>query len=234
MRWTVEVTEELADWYEGLAEGVADDIDRVVGLLEAHGPHLPFGYSEAIASSTHPHLRELRLAGDGQPVRIFYACDPRRDAILLIGGNRTGSTRFYAEMIARADRLHDECIIAQAGAAAAPGRARGHRPYEALRARMAPERRARNAAATAAMLAAMARDELRQARARSQEALACALAAGEPAVATLERRTDMYVSQLRRCIEALGGSLEIIARFGEAQVAITNFAELGAEQAKEG
>lgn len=111
----------------------------------------------------------------------------------------------------------------------------GHRPFDELRKRMSPERRARNAAATREMLTEMALHELRRARARSQEELARALKVGQPAVAKLERRTDMYVSNLRRYIEALGGSLEITARFGEARVVITNFGELGegrAESAK--
>jgi transcriptional regulator with XRE-family HTH domain len=103
----------------------------------------------------------------------------------------------------------------------------GHRPFAELRKRIAPERRARNAAAAKQMLAEMALHELRQARARSQEELARALKVGQPAVAKIERRTDMFVSNLRRYIEALGGSLEITARFVDGSVTITNFAELG-------
>lgn len=110
----------------------------------------------------------------------------------------------------------------------------GHRPFAELRKRMPPSRRARNAAATSETLAEMALHELRQARERSQEELARALKVGQPAVAKLERRTDMYVSNLRRYVEALGGSLEITARFGEARVVITNFGELGeADRGKE-
>lgn len=102
----------------------------------------------------------------------------------------------------------------------------GHRPFAELRKRMSPERRARNAAAKE-MLAEMALHELRQARERSQEELARELKVGQPAVAKLERRTDMYVSNLRRYVEALGGSLEITARFPDGSVTITNFADLG-------
>jgi transcriptional regulator with XRE-family HTH domain len=72
----------------------------------------------------------------------------------------------------------------------------------------------------------MALHELRQARERSQEDLARELKVGQPAVAKLERRADMYVSNLRRYIEALGGSLEITARFPEGSVNIVNFGEL--------
>src|SRR5215813_9894474 len=110
----------------------------------------------------------------------------------------------------------------------------GHRPFDELRRRMAPERRARNAAATGEMLAEMALHELRQARERSQEELARSLKVGQPAVAKLERRTDMYVSNLRRYVEALGGSLEITARFADASVTITNFGDLAEARAPKG
>jgi DNA-binding transcriptional regulator YiaG len=102
----------------------------------------------------------------------------------------------------------------------------GHRPFSELRKRIAPERRTRNAEATRRMLAEMALHELRQARERSQQELARALKVGQPAVAKLERRADMYVSNLRRYIEALGGSLEITARFPDGSVTITNFSDL--------
>jgi DNA-binding transcriptional regulator YiaG len=99
----------------------------------------------------------------------------------------------------------------------------GHRSFDALRKDMSPERRARNAEATTDMLRAMALHELRQAREKSQQELARDLHVGQPAVAKLERRADMYVSNLRRYIEALGGTLEITARFPDTSVTITNF-----------
>ena len=102
----------------------------------------------------------------------------------------------------------------------------GRHPFNNLRKRMSPERRTRNAAATKEVLAEMALHELRQARARSQEELARALKVGQPAVAKLERRADMYVSNLRRYIEALGGSLEITARFPDASVTMNPPSEM--------
>jgi hypothetical protein len=56
----------------------------------------------------HPHMRELRVQHKGLPYRILYAFDPRRTAILLIGGNKTGNDRWYAEYVPVADRLYDE------------------------------------------------------------------------------------------------------------------------------
>ena len=102
----------------------------------------------------------------------------------------------------------------------------GHRPFDELRKRMTPARRARNIKATKRMLADMSLHELRQARDHSQAGLARTLKVGQPAVAKLERRADMYVSTRRRYIEALGGSLEITAKFPDATVTITNFSDL--------
>ena len=53
-------------------------------------------------------MRELRIQSDGRPLRIFYAFDPRRVAILLIGGDKKGDDRFYARLIAVADKLYKE------------------------------------------------------------------------------------------------------------------------------
>ena len=52
-------------------------------------------------------MRELRVQSDGRPLRIFYAFDPRRVAILLIGGDKTGNDRFYIEYVRMADHIYD-------------------------------------------------------------------------------------------------------------------------------
>ena len=57
--------------------------------------------------SRHGHLRELHVQNGGDPLRIFYAFDPRRTAILLLGGSKAGDNRYYEHMILRADRLYD-------------------------------------------------------------------------------------------------------------------------------
>ena len=56
-------------------------------------------------------MRELRIQSGGEPYRVFYAFDPRRTAILLIGGNKVGNDRFYEEMIPLADRLYNQYLI---------------------------------------------------------------------------------------------------------------------------
>jgi hypothetical protein len=55
-------------------------------------------------------VRELRVQSGGRPLRIFYAFDPRRTAILLVGGDKTGDERFYETFIPEADRLYDEYV----------------------------------------------------------------------------------------------------------------------------
>jgi transcriptional regulator with XRE-family HTH domain len=108
----------------------------------------------------------------------------------------------------------------------------GHRPFKELTRGFSATRKARVAARVSELKTEMALHELRQAREQSQEDLARELGVGQPAVAKLERRADMYVSNLRRYIEALGGSLEITARFPEGSVNIVNFGELADTQTR--
>ena len=100
------------------------------------------------------------------------------------------------------------------------------KPFRHLRARMSPEAQAAAAQKTPAMLAAMPLQELRQARQLSQEQLATILRVKQASISKLERRADMYISTLRQFIEAMGGELEIMAKFPEGVVKITQFQEL--------
>lgn len=108
MAWIIEYTHEFEGWWEGLDVTVQDAIDRSVGLLEKRGPTLPFPHSSDVRASKHGNMRELRTQVAGEPYRTFYAFDPRRVAILLIGGSKEGDDRFYERMTAIADRLYDE------------------------------------------------------------------------------------------------------------------------------
>ena len=78
------------------------------------------------------------------------------------------------------------------------------------------------------MLAEMPLNELRQARGLSQKMLAEVLHVQQPSIAKIEKRTDMYLSTLRSHIEAMGGELEVIARFPDGSVKFNNFSDLGA------
>lgn len=109
----------------------------------------------------------------------------------------------------------------------------GRRPFSELTAKLPPARKERIAARASELRAEMALAELRQARALSQEELARVLGVKQPAVAKLEKRADMYVSNLRRYIEAMGGTLEITAKFPGATVTITGFSGIGEADAAE-
>jgi hypothetical protein len=112
MAWDVEYTDEFEDWWNGLGEGEQegeqDDIAVGVGLLERYGPALKRPYADVVASSRYPHMKELRVQHRGRPYRVLYAFDPRRCAILLIGGDKTGQDRWYDIYVPIADRLYDQ------------------------------------------------------------------------------------------------------------------------------
>ena len=108
MTWDVEYTDELGAWWEALTAQEQESIDASVRLLEQIGPQLGHPHSSGINGSRHAHMRELRVQHEGRPYRILYAFDPRRAAILLIGGDKTGDGRWYERYVPQADRLYDE------------------------------------------------------------------------------------------------------------------------------
>jgi len=100
------------------------------------------------------------------------------------------------------------------------------KPYSILRGKMKPAARKKAAEKTKALLAEMPLQELRHARNLSQEQLARTLSVKQPSVSKLEQRTDMYISTLRNFIKAMGGDLEIIARFPDGSVQINQFEDI--------
>jgi hypothetical protein len=108
--WDVEYTDEFGAWWEALGDEEQASVAAVVGLLEDQGPHLGFPHTSGIASSRHRHMRELRIQHQGRPLRVLYAFDPRRIAILLLGGDKTGKDRWYEDFVPEADRLYDAHI----------------------------------------------------------------------------------------------------------------------------
>jgi hypothetical protein len=107
MAWNAEYTDEFGGWWDGLEDAHQDRVAATVTLLASYGPSLPFPHSSGVHGSRHPHMRELRVRSCGVPIRIFYAFDPRRTAILLIGGDKTGKDRFYETLVPVADDLYD-------------------------------------------------------------------------------------------------------------------------------
>lgn len=104
----VEFTDEFRQWWVGLREDEQDSIAAVVGLLEDQGPELRRPYADTLRGSTLRNLRELRIQHHGRPYRVLYVFDPRRKAILLIGGDKTGDERWYRRMIPLAEEIYAE------------------------------------------------------------------------------------------------------------------------------
>jgi hypothetical protein len=108
MKWEIEYTDEFGEWWEALSQDEQDSIAVTVGLLEQLGPNLPRPHADTVRGSKFPNMKELRTQHEGQPYRTLYAFDPRRTAILLIGGNKTGDNNWYKTFIPIADRLFTE------------------------------------------------------------------------------------------------------------------------------
>ncbi len=106
MKWEIEVTDEFTAWYDSLT-GVDDRaVAEAVAILEEHGPALGRPFVDTLAGSRIPNLKELRAMSSD--IRILFVFDPRRTAILLLGGSKTNNWQgWYRENIPKAERLYD-------------------------------------------------------------------------------------------------------------------------------
>jgi hypothetical protein len=105
----VEQTEAFEEWWATLTSQEQDRVATIVELLEERGVDLPYPYSSKVNGSRYAHMRELRSQCHGDPIRVFYAFDPRRVAVLLMGGFKTGwERRFYRKYVPRADKLYEQ------------------------------------------------------------------------------------------------------------------------------
>lgn len=111
MSWDIEYTDEFEIWWNALGENGQEDVAAVVGLLEEKGTELPFPFSSGVEGSQYSHMRELRIQSKANPLRVLYAFDPRRTAILLIGGNKRGDKRWYKTYVPIADKLYADYLI---------------------------------------------------------------------------------------------------------------------------
>jgi hypothetical protein len=105
-RWNVEIADEFLKWFETLSSGQQDALRADIEILEKMGPSLGRPYVDSIKGSKHSNMKELPTINARRHIRSFFAFDPRRTAILLIGGDKG----FYDRMIAVADRLFDDYL----------------------------------------------------------------------------------------------------------------------------
>ena len=106
--WEVEFTGEFERWWAELSEEEQEEISAKVELLEEHGPTLPRPHADVITTSKHSNMKELRGKVREANLRVLYAFDPRRTALLLIGGDKTGNPKWYQQFVPIADDLFDK------------------------------------------------------------------------------------------------------------------------------
>lgn len=205
----------------GLTPAEQKSVDFAVSLLQEVGPTLRMPRSSGIEMARHTHMRELRIQHQGRPYRVLYAFDPRRAALLLIGGDKTGNNRWCEEYVPVADAIYDP-HLRQLG--------EGERPmarnYKKLQERMDNASRAGKVRRVRDELQGMALDELRNAKRLTQADMAEMLDVPQSSISRIEQRADMYLSTLRNYVHALGGVLQIQAVFPEGgAVAISRFGE---------
>jgi hypothetical protein len=105
MRWKTEGTREFKEWWETLPESEQRQIIFCVEVLREEGPNAGRPYVDSVKGSRYLNMKELRPTST---IRVFFAFDPRRMAVLLIGGDKRGkSKRFYRQMISKADKIYD-------------------------------------------------------------------------------------------------------------------------------
>ncbi|WP_419553543.1 type II toxin-antitoxin system RelE/ParE family toxin [Candidatus Poriferisodalis sp.] len=112
--WEVEYADEFEHWWLGLTEAQQEALDDRVMLLAEVGPGLKRPVVGEIKASRHANMKELR-ASRGGALRVLFAFDPRRHAILLLGGDKSGLWKdWYRTAIPAADDLYDRHLTALA------------------------------------------------------------------------------------------------------------------------
>jgi hypothetical protein len=110
MGWEVISVDGFQDWYAGLTTQQQNAILARVALLRERGPMLGRPTVDHIEASRHHNMKELRISKDGA-LRILFAFDPIRQAVLLVGGDKTGRwSEWYREAIPLADDLFDQYL----------------------------------------------------------------------------------------------------------------------------
>ncbi len=103
--WDIEVTDQFIQWWDTLSVEEQESIKAAVEILEQRGPGLGRPLVNTVKGSRHANMKELRAA----MIRVLFAFNPKRTAILLIGGDKRDRWQdFYAQMIPLADDLLDE------------------------------------------------------------------------------------------------------------------------------
>jgi hypothetical protein len=107
MAWDVEFTDEFEGWWTDLSAEEQEEINAKVDLLQERGPQLPRPHADRIQTSRHSNMKELRGKVNERHLRVLFAFDPRRTALLLLGGDKTDDPTWYDTFVPIADDLFD-------------------------------------------------------------------------------------------------------------------------------
>ena len=108
--WEVEVTDQFLDWWRSLTVEQQESMTDRIDLLAARGPDLGRPVVDRIQTSRHHNMKELRAA-QGGALRVLFMFDPRRQVILLLGGDKTGAWNdWYQWAVPMADHLYDNYL----------------------------------------------------------------------------------------------------------------------------
>ena len=212
MPWVVERTDLVAGWWRGLDAEAQEALAAALLILQERGPALGRPLVDTLTGSHLANLKELRVSAGGRRLRVLFAFDPRRVAVLLVGGDKTGQWRSWYV----GDPRGRSALRGAPGRSEAEGReSMTTKPIDDLMGPVLgdPARRARVAAHKARLERQLALAEVRRARRMTQEQVAAALGKPQTSVSRLERQSDMNVSTLRGYVEAMGAELEVAAVF---------------------
>ncbi|MBX9772758.1 MAG: type II toxin-antitoxin system RelE/ParE family toxin [Candidatus Obscuribacterales bacterium] len=106
MPWTLVYLDEFSDWLDGQAEDLQDEALSYLEMLKDRGPLLSRPYADTLKGSKIANLKELRFSYKGAPIRILFAFDPRKQGVIILGGDKTGDKRWYEKNITIAEKLY--------------------------------------------------------------------------------------------------------------------------------
>jgi hypothetical protein len=107
--WNIEITDEFHDWFAGLTSSERVSVAAKIILLEEKGPSLARPHADTLKGSKIANLKELIIQHGGDPYRVIFAVDPRRTAILLLGGRKANS-KWYKTAIPAAEKIYEQYL----------------------------------------------------------------------------------------------------------------------------
>lgn len=212
--WTVRFAPDFDAEFSRLAAPVQVELLAQAKLVERFGPALGRPRIDTLKGSRHSNMKELRFDAGGGVWRVAFAFDRRRQAILLVAGDKSGvgSGRFYRRLIAAADARFD-AHLARDRTGTWEKDIMGRTLDEMIASLPASRRRAVARRAADLIAEELCLRDLRRSLGVTQTELARRLGKGQDAVSRIEMRDDLLLSTLREYVAAMDGELELTCRF---------------------